>query len=424
MSPDEPKYLPADAAGQPDPGVQPTPTSRYEAWDRGDERGERDAERRVPPLVAPSNSMFGFLEVTEPWRTRFPLSIGWDLLYFWLGLAVCFFFWIFAQIIPAIVTLIALIFVNVFRFGSNYALSPQGLNNLQQQSIAPTLIAGHIAAVFWVVLLLRVILGPDWLRRLAMRLPSLWHVLLTLFLIPALILLANGVFALAKHFLPSLGELLGAPLPGMEQMVKLFGTWPWWLAVLVVGVGPALSEELWCRGLIGLGLFGRNGVVVRLAVSAFYFGLLHVDPQQGTMAAVLGLVLYFVLLTTRCFWMPVLIHLCINSTSVIAARFETASAIDQRPDEIPMVLYFGALVLFITVACSLIRTRARLVSAYGDRQLLWQPTYAGLEHPPENSGVVVKRPRPDLIDVGLVGLGVATFVASVVLTILFSAKLP
>jgi uncharacterized protein len=419
MSPDEPKYLPADAAANQPPNVQPTP-SMYDAWDRGDERQERADERRLPLTAPPSNSLFGFLEVTYPFRPRFPASLGWAIVYFVAAFFLVCFFWVFAQIIPAIVTLVALLALNIARFGMNQALSQQGVQYLQEQSMAPTLIAGHIAAITFVLFFLRFLLGPDWLRRLAVRLPGWWHLLLTLLLWPALVVLANWVFALTKEVLPNLGELLGLKeLPGMEEMVRVFGTWPWWLAVLVVGLGPAVSEELWCRGLLGLGLFGRNGVVARLLVSAFYFGLLHVDPQQGTMAAVLGLVLYFVLLTTRCFWMPVLIHFCVNSTSVIAARYETASAIDQHPEQIPFVLTAGAFVLFVTIAVSLVRTRARLVNAYGGGPLLWEPVYAGLEHPPANSGVVVQRPRPDLLDGCLVALGVGTFAAAISVTVMF-----
>ncbi len=416
----------SDSSIQPsgdEPNIQPTPTSRYDAWDRGDERRDLADEQRRPSIGPPSNSMLGFLEVTYPWRPRFPACVGWGMVYFAVAFMAVVFFWIFAQILPAIVTLIGLIVLNCFRFGANQALSAKGIQYLQQQSIAPTLIAGHFAAISSVLVFLRLLLGPDWLRRLAVRLPAWWHLLLTVLFIPAIILLANGVFSVAKHFLPNMGELLHLPkdaMGGMEQMVKLFGTWPWWLAVLVVGLGPAVSEELWCRGLLGLGLLGRNGVVARLLVTAFYFGVLHIDPQQGTMAAIMGLTLYFVLLTTRCFWMPVLIHFGVNSTSVIAAHFETASAIDQRPEEIPRVLTLGAFILFLTIVISLYRTRARLANTLGgDGPLSWQPTYAGLEHPPAGCGVVVQRPNPDLIDLCLLVFGLTAGAAAIAWSVAF-----
>jgi hypothetical protein len=69
--------------------------------------------------------------------------------------------------------------------------------------------------------------------------------------------------------------------------------------------------------------------------------------------------------------------------------------------------------LLLPITILLYRTRARLVNAYGDGPLFWEPVYAGLEHPPANSGVVVKRPRPGLLDVGLVAVGVGAFAAAV-----------
>ena len=70
--------------------------------------------------------------------------------------------------------------------------------------------------------------------------------------------LQNLVFALTKQFLPSLSDLLGLPMPGMEQMVKLFGTWPWWLAVLV----PALIRSIQSRRNL------RTSAIVRWPRSA------------------------------------------------------------------------------------------------------------------------------------------------------------
>lgn len=421
MSPEEPKYLPADGASLPEENIQPTPAAQYAAWDRGDEASDRAAEQRRRLSAAPSRSLFGFLEVIYPFRPRFPASLGWAFLYFSLAFLVVVFFWIFAQIIPGVVAIVGVLAWNIYQFGANTALSTPAMQKLDVQVVAPALILGHVAAIGSGLLFLRFLLGPDWLQRLAVRLPSLWHLLLTLLLVPALVILATGVFGVAKEFLPNLGELLGMKqLGGMEKMVQEFGTWPAWLAVSVVGLGPALGEELWCRGLLGLGLFGRNGIAARLLFSSFYFGLLHVDPQQGTMAALMGLVLYFVLVTTRSFWMPMLIHFCINSTSVIGARFESTSTIDQRPGDIPWVVYAGAFALFAAIVCSLYRTHARLVSAHGDDSpLFWEPVYAGLEHPPANSGVLVKRPGPTIIDLGLVALGFAAFVAAVSAAVVF-----
>ena len=74
----------------------------------------------------------------------------------------------------------------------------------------------------------------------------------------------------------------------MEAMVKEFRTWPWQFGVLVIGLGPGLSEELWCRGFLGRGLVEHYGVILGVLLTSFLFGLIHGDPHQGTMAMLMG----------------------------------------------------------------------------------------------------------------------------------------
>src|SRR5206468_2068202 len=98
----------------------------------------------------------------------------------------------------------------------------------------------QLATIIVSLLALMIALGWDWPRRVGVRLPSLWHLFLTVLTVPAMVLLANLVYLAAKQFLPGISDL---GLPGMEEMVKVFGTWPLPLAVLIVGFGPALGEE-------------------------------------------------------------------------------------------------------------------------------------------------------------------------------------
>src|SRR5262249_4987012 len=212
---------------------------------------------------------------------------------------------------------------------------------------------------------------------------------------PAIVVLANGVYALARRCLPGLADLLGVPLPGMEEMVKEFGTWPVALSVLLIGAGPGLSEELWCRGFLGRGLVGRYGPVLGVLFTAFYFGLLHVDPRQGTMAAVMGVALHFVYLTTRSLWMPMLLHFLNNSLTVIGAHYgHGLEVLDKDPEKIPPDVYLAAGALFAAVAWALYRSRARLAAADGTDSPPWRPPFPGAAYPPPGSGTAVVRPRP------------------------------
>jgi membrane protease YdiL (CAAX protease family) len=394
MSPEEPHYLPSDSP-QPDPAnVQQTPAERYAVWDRGD-----DLPR--PPMKLPPmrEGLFGFLE-QKPGQQEFGTSISWAIAYFFAALLACIVFLIAAQLIPAILATVGVI-IWMIATRQNFAG-----NALQNAILMPALALAQVVTILFSILALLFMLGIHWPRRIGLRLPSAWHFLLTLLMVPAVVLLANAAYAIARRYLPGISDL---GLPGMEDMVKTFGTWPWYLAVLIIGLGPGLGEELWCRGFLGLGLFGRNGIVARVMVASFFFGLIHGDPRQGTMAALMGLCLHYIYLTTRSLWMPILVHALNNSTSVLGARFETAKVLDQEPEMIPWYLYAGAAVLFVTLAISLYHTHARLKNERPDEPPLWQPTYPGVEHPPPGCGVVVAYPRPGLLDFGLVFLGAATF---------------
>jgi hypothetical protein len=177
--------------------------------------------------------------------------------------------------------------------------------------------------------------------------------------------------------------------------VKVFSSWPWALAVLLVGVLPGIGEELWCRAFLGRGLVGRHGVVWGVIFTSFFFGAIHVHPVQGAVAALLGLWLHFVYLATRSLWAPILLHFLNNSLAVTAMRFESLKAIEESPGAIPRYVFLAAGVLFLAVAAALYQSRARLVGEDGGPPT-WQPDFPSVEWPPEGSGTRVACPWPSL----------------------------
>ena len=236
MSPDDPQYLPADAATPlPESNLQRTPTPPYDAE-------MRDEDHWPPLTTAASRSLFRFLEVPYSLRPQLPR-------FHCLGGGVCR-GWFHDRsllldlrpIIPGLIALVGVLIWELVRTGEMPLTSPDALTQL---TTGPMLVAGHIAAISLGLILLRLLLGPDWTRRLAFRLPSAWHALLVLLLVPAVVVLATGVYGLAKQIgIPSLGELFGMKKDmGMEKIMELFGTWPLWVAVLIVGVGPASARN-------------------------------------------------------------------------------------------------------------------------------------------------------------------------------------
>lgn len=87
------------------------------------------------------------------------------------------------------------------------------------------------------------------------------------------------------------------------------------LNVLIVGILPALLEELLFRGLV-LGALRPAGDRVALVVSALLFSLMHTTLQQLPFTFLLGLVLGYIQLRTGNILLPMAVHFLNNLTSV------------------------------------------------------------------------------------------------------------
>jgi hypothetical protein len=123
------------------------------------------------------------------------------------------------------------------------------------------------------------------------------------------------------------------------------------------------------------------------------FGLIHVDPRQGTAAMFLGLILHYSYVVSRSLWVPVLLHTLNNGLAVTMARFDTGKALETAPDTLPVLAYAAAGVLLLAVGWAMYQGRARLVSVIEDGPA-WRPVYPGVELPPPDSGTVVRTPWP------------------------------
>jgi membrane protease YdiL (CAAX protease family) len=325
---------------------------------------------------------------------------------FWFSLLGCIGFVIVTQLPGAIVAILILMVAMVGQPG----LLGQAENQSALQTAlmkSPTWSLAMAVAFFinevlvvgisWLVI--RLIVGREWPRRLALRRPGLVHVALVLASLPAMILLADGGYAVIKILWEDLRQALHFrkwDVPGMEEMVQVFNRWPPAFAVLVIGLGPGIGEELWCRGFLGRGLVGRYGWWGVVA-TAFYFGLIHLDPVQGPMAMLMGLWLHFVYLTTRSLLMPMLLHFLNNSVAVVSSHFTALAELEQRPGGIPPYVFAGAALLLLAVGFALYQSRARLAAVIGDGPPLWQPPFPGVEYPPASSGTRVIHPPPSFV---------------------------
>lgn len=353
-----------------------------------------DLQQTPANLAAPALALQPDLVMTErsfAMKMRWPHpNVGWSLLW-------CMLFVFITQIPGAF---IAVGIITALYFLKSSALPAGALNSpglLMKSEAMNWALGGAFFITELIVIgfswfIIRLVIGRDWKRQLALRCPSFSHTLLALAGLPAMWLLASIVYDLLRttFHVPSLADFFGGL--DMKEMEKIFTKWPWGFAVLVIGLGPGIGEELWCRGFLGRGLIANYGVVFGIVATSFFFGLIHLDPCQGTMAMLIGLWLHFVYLATRSLLVPMLLHFVNNSLSVLALRLSSLELLDSDAHSIPPSVYVTAMLLLAGVAYALYQSRARLVARSSEQILAWRPAFEGVECPPSGSDVRVVHP--------------------------------
>jgi len=102
-------------------------------------------------------------------------------------------------------------------------------------------------------------------------------------------------------------DLLGArrasgPLPQIAEALSHLGglgSAGFWLALLTIAIAPGIAEETFFRGYLLPRFSARWGLRGGIAASATAFGLMHLDPVQGTIALVAGVYLGWLAETQR-----------------------------------------------------------------------------------------------------------------------------
>jgi membrane protease YdiL (CAAX protease family) len=365
-------------------------------------------------------------------------------------------------------------------------LFPQGEDRrnismvMASQGVSMVMACAFVVTEFIVIafswLILRLVAGRDWTRQVALRRPSLVHLLFVVAAFPAMSLLSDLVYSELKVLLPDLtmaflflalfvifflwflleqvfgrGWMLRLSLAGqalatigfalvvfvaagfldhqvflilnrwfpkmmagpkthwMEELSKTFSHWPLWFAVLLIGLGPGIGEELWCRGFLGRGLIGQHGVWFGVFFASFFFGLIHIEPYQGAMAVLMGLWLHYTYLMTRSLWVPMLLHFLNNALSVVTSRIHGLEGLEKLPTH----LVVSMVILMTMVGYALYLSRA-YVAGSGEK-ITWEQI--GAEYPPEGSGLSVVRPAPPWPAVAAVVAGFGYFAWSLMMAI-------
>jgi uncharacterized protein len=400
------------SADRPDEFDDPRPRPRRRPADDWDDR-ERlsDYGDEPPPEWAPPPKKHGF---------GFWMAALWTLLYF-----------VVTQVVAGMVfgvLIIGIALAPEIRKNGMDALQPDKLNPWMQgpDGAAATLcvVAATQAtglALSW--LLFRTVVGRSWKRQIALtRLPSPTHAVLVLIGIPAVLALGSAIDVPIQRYVPSLQDVLkaiGIDMPGLEgtdeMLGKLIGQSPWALALFVVGVTPAVCEEVFCRGFLGWGLSHRYRAWAVVLIVSFLFGLLHGDPRQGLGAMCLGAAIHGSYLATRSLWVPMFVHWANNSIAVVHYHPKLYPVLDPfehllGAGPLTVALFVAsATLLFAGVAYALYQTRCKLTPS-GTGAPAYEPrSISGVELPPAGSGTAVTHAPLSAVSAGLILAGSVAF---------------
>lgn len=147
-------------------------------------------------------------------------------------------------------------------------------------------------------------------------------VLLAAALHPLLLLLNEGI-----AWLYPLNPLAAVKLREIEGM---FLGAPLWQALVVICLAPAICEELAFRGFVLSGLSRTGNKWGAILLTSAFFGLAHGILQQSLGAAVIGVVIGFVVVQSGSLWPGVVYHAVHNGLSVAVGRL-TPEAIQSQP---------------------------------------------------------------------------------------------
>jgi membrane protease YdiL (CAAX protease family) len=326
---------------------------------------------------------------------------------FWWAVLWCFGILVVTQGIPTVIGIVVLLVLLAGKLPPAELGNPQVLNNTPEYAYA-MLLAMFLSQVLMIGcawLVIRLIVGKEWPRILAVRWPHWSHALLVLIGLLGLIVVSTGIEGIVKKTVPSLFDL--------DEMMNLFGRWPVGLGILIIGLGPGIGEELWFRGFFGRGLVSRYGVVGGILLTSLLFGMLHMEPRQAIPAAVMGLFLHFSYLVSRSLLVPMFLHTVNNSLSILALHSPALVALNLPADEVPFQVYGAALLLLAAVGWAMYSSRALLMDQKESGAAPWRPAFPGVAYPPTGTATTVRKRGPNVVAWSLVVVCTTLFAAAV-----------
>ncbi len=170
------------------------------------------------------------------------------------------------------------------------------------------------------VLFMTIVLTAKPRKTLLLKLPH-WTA------VPAALILAVAIqpaITVLQGWVARLYPANPAFLQEMEWLGKILHQENLWLLILLVGVTPAVCEELAVRGFVLSGLRHLGYKWRAIVLSALFFGLIHGILQQSMNAFFVGLILGYVAVQSGSIFPCMAFHFTFNSLTILIGRITPA----------------------------------------------------------------------------------------------------
>lgn len=163
------------------------------------------------------------------------------------------------------------------------------------------------------------------------------------FFMVGMTLLLNPLLVFLIGKFPSLGE-------ENESLSNLIGNAPFAASLFVVGILPALAEEVTFRGFLFGSLINKKKIPVWAAcvLTAVIFAAYHMNLYQFIYVTILGLVMSYMIYNSKSIFVTALFHFLTNSTSVcfgmvpwFGEHLPFLNQTEYTPKSLAITLVFG-----------------------------------------------------------------------------------
>ena len=171
---------------------------------------------------------------------------------------------------------------------------------------------------------------------LPIKRPKVRHVVGTILLWLGTFLFATLSTLVIGYFFPD------STTETVDVMGDLMTSLPGLLVFLIIAVMPAICEEMLHRGFVLSSMRSIKKDWLVVLIMGLIFGIFHMDPVRFLATGILGAAITYVMIKTRNFLLPVLLHFINNAVSVIASISSQSALEDISSEAVKSSLASGA----------------------------------------------------------------------------------